>query len=266
MSQLNNPPSKEEQQRPMDEPAPASPQRPPPDLKARLKEAYDAIAPTYNAWTESHHRFRMHYLSKLLQHLPSLKGSHDPNPDPDDHERKPALAALELGCGCGVPVTEALLSAGGGGNGIHVTANDLSATQLALARQRVGDDDPPRLRWVQGDMMDLDFPPASLDIVVGMYSVIHLPREEQRVLMGRIAGWLRPGGVVLVNFGREEMEGMVMERWLGEEKGWMYWSGLGEEGTVEMVRGAGLEVVMREVSKDEGGTDAEFLWVIARKK
>ncbi|KAL2256263.1 hypothetical protein VTK26DRAFT_1920 [Humicola hyalothermophila] len=157
-------------------------------------------------------------------------------------------------------------------------------------------------------MAALSFPPASLDAVVALYSIIHLPREEQAALMGRVAAWLRPGGVVLANFGTEALEAFVDERWLGRgatggagdaaagtgtgtgeegeggaggrgggsesgSGGWMYWSGWGREATVEMVRRAGsegggegvLEVLVEEVS--EGGRmDAEFVWVIARKK
>jgi SAM-dependent methyltransferase len=230
----------------------------PTDLKARLKASYDAIAPTYNTWTESHGPLRLRYLNRVLS---LLQPRHDASGAPSTRR----ISALELGCGAGVPVTETLLSLPDTIN-VHVTANDLSSAQIGLGKARLGDD-PHRITWVEGDMMDLSFPPDSLDLVVALYSVIHLPREEQAVLLERVAGWLRPGGLVLVNFGREEMGGAVMERWLGEEKGWMYWSGFGEAKTLEVVRErAGLEVLVSEVTSDDGGTDAEFLWVIARKK
>ncbi|GAB1320933.1 Methyltransferase domain-containing protein [Madurella fahalii] len=240
----------------MDQPNPADPSVPA-NLKARIKESYDAIATAYNTWTESHHPVRLRYLSKLLAEFPPR--SDDAGGGGGD-DKAAAMAALELGCGAGVPVTEALLARGG----THVTANDLSSTQLALARQRLGDD-PARVRWVEGDMMDLAFPPASFDLVVAFYSVIHLPRHEQRVLMERVAGWLKPGGVVLLNFGAEEMEGHVIDGWL-DEKGWMFWSGFGEVKTLEMLTDAGLEIVFSEVTRDETRIDGSFLWVIARRK
>lgn len=234
----------------MDGPNPAGASLPP-NLKARIKESYDAIAPAYNTWTESHHGVRLRYLSRALSEFVPRDGAGG------EHE---ATAALELGCGGGVPVTATLLSTAN----MHVTANDLSSTQLALAKQRLGDD-PARVRWAEGDMMDLSFPPASFDLVVAFYSVIHLPRDEQRVLMARIAGWLRPGGVVLVNFGADEMEGFVIDKWL-DEKGWMYWSGFGKAKTLEMVKGAGLEVLVSELDGREERENSEFLWVIARRK
>ncbi|KAK0704578.1 S-adenosyl-L-methionine-dependent methyltransferase [Lasiosphaeris hirsuta] len=222
----------------------------PPDLKARLKASYDAIAPAYNAWSSVHNSLRLRYLSKLLALLP-------PNDSPS-----PPLAVLELGCGAGTPVTETLV-ASPGGQSFHVTANDLSSTQIALGQAHLASH-ADRVTWLQGDMMTLEFADGSFDAIVALYSVIHLPREEQDVLIGRIAKWLKPGGVVLVNFAAEDMEAAILEKWLAEE-GWMFWSGWGAEATLEKIRGGtGLEVVVEDVIKEEEGADAAFLWVIAK--
>ncbi|KAK3376471.1 methyltransferase [Lasiosphaeria ovina] len=259
----------------------------PENIKERLAASYDAIAASYNAWTAQHSGLRLHYVDKLLQLLPPLpspvndsapsgrsgsggSGSGDPTAA-SDSAPVPMTHLVELGCGAGVPVTRALLefpdTPAGRGRRVHVTANDLSATQVALGREgvrpRAGSHD--QIEWVAGDMMDLSFAAGSLDAVVALYSVIHLPREEQGVLLERVARWLKPGGIVLANFSVEDTPGEVMDRWLGEEKGWMFWSGFGVDKTLEVVtRKAGLEVVLSEVSKNEDGVDAEFLWVIAR--
>ena len=68
---------------------------------------------------------------------------------------------------------------------------------------------------------------------------------------------------MLANFAAEELERREMQKWLGEEKGWMFWSGWGIKGTVEKVRGAGLEVVVQETVED--AVDVKFLWILARK-
>lgn len=152
---------------------------------------------------------------------------------------------------------------------LHVTANDFSPVQLRMAREHLStwlnpEDGTARLSLVEGDMAALSFPSASFDAVLGFYSLIHLPRDEQTALMGKIAGWLKPGGLFLANFAQQEAENMEEPRWLGEEKGWAYWSGWGEEGSVRMVEEAGFEVVKREVSINH--QDANFVWIIARKK
>jgi SAM-dependent methyltransferase len=166
---------------------------------------------------------------------------------------------LELGCGHGLPVTQKLLSH----PNFSVTANDLSSAQLALARTNLQPDPPSRLTLLEGDMLALDFPPASLDAVVAMYSIIHLPRAEQVEMLRKIVAWLKPGGWVLANFAAVELEGREVQNWLKEEKGWMFWSSWGSEGTLEKVREVGLEVVVQETVEDV--VDVTFLWILARK-
>jgi ubiquinone/menaquinone biosynthesis C-methylase UbiE len=213
----------------------------PGNLKTRLKDSYDTIAPAYNDWTVQHWSLRLSYLDKLLQLLPA-GATND------------SYSVLELGCGAGVPVTEKLLS----DRRFRIIANDLSSAQLAIGKERLGTE---RITWVEGDMVVLEFPEGSFDAVLGFYSLIHLPREEQDVMLNKIVRWLKPGGYMLVNFPAEEISGLVMEEWL-HKKGWMYWSGWGAGATLEKVKGVGLDVVVGEVSKED--IDASFLWVIAR--
>jgi ubiquinone/menaquinone biosynthesis C-methylase UbiE len=224
------------------------PEQIPENLKQRLKASYDAIAPKYNAWTIPNSQQRLHYLDKLLALMSDQVGASQ------DH-----VSVLELGCGCGIPVTQKLLSHAN----FHVTANDLSSAQIAAAKENLASDGVgDRLTLLEGDMAALAFPEGSLEAVVGMYSLIHLPCAEQEELLGKIALWLKPGGYFLANFDKEAMDGVVFEKWL-DDKGWVYLSGFGAEATVEKVKQAGLEVVVDEVSED--AVRASFLWVIARK-
>ncbi|KAF2498016.1 methyltransferase [Lophium mytilinum] len=223
---------------------------PPADLKSRLKASYDAIAPTYNEWTIPHSATRLHYLDKLLSRLPTSTST--------------PVSVLELGCGYGVPVTQKLLSY----PNFTVTANDISSVQIELARASLlPDPSGPahgRLKLLECDMLALNFEPGTLDAVVGMYSIIHLPRAEQVEMLRKIVTWLKPGGWLFANFGAEEFAGAENQNWLKEEKGWMFWSGWGSEGTVEKVKEAGLEVVVQETQQDV--VDGKvFLWILARK-
>lgn len=228
----------------MAEPTPSAPE----NLKARLKESYDAIADHYNNnFTRDHDPVRLTYLAKLLDQLQSTE------------ENK--VKILELGCGAGIPGTKLLLD--NPKPQIHVIGNDISTTQLELAKQNLASYEE-KLKLIQGDMMELDFPGESLDAVIGFYSVIHLPREEQTVLMSRIARWLKPGGLFLANFSEEEMPVAVEKAWLKQEKGWMFWSGWGSEKSVKMVEEAGFNILVNEITEDI--VDANFLWVLGKKK
>ncbi|KAL2863671.1 class I SAM-dependent methyltransferase [Aspergillus lucknowensis] len=256
---------------------PPAPSTSAPPLKENIKKAYDSIASNYNEWTKPTHPIRIKHLNKLLDRLPDPKEGDD------------ALAVLEVGCGGGEPVTSLLASATTGpvsGSEIgkpkprfRVFANDISTAQLEAAAARLSAF-KENVEFRGGDMMGLSFEKGSLDAVIGMYSIIHLPREEQTVFLERVYGWLKPGGFFLGNFGVGELESGFNEDWLGcgrkgngdgdGERGVMFWSGWGGEKTCEILAGIGFEVVSREVVVDveeDNGVEMEvpFMWVLARK-
>ncbi|HUG15101.1 MAG TPA: class I SAM-dependent methyltransferase, partial [Thermomicrobiales bacterium] len=80
-------------------------------------------------------------------------------------------SVLDLGCGAGVPVAQRLAGR------LLVTGVDISAAQIALARQLV-----PDATFLQADMTALDFPDGAFDAVVSFYAIIHVPREEHPAL------------------------------------------------------------------------------------
>lgn len=219
----------------------------PADLKTKVKETYDTIAAEYNQWTGRNETTREDLLRDLVKLIH----------DPQDRQ----LKVLELGCGAALTSTRMLLSQ----PGVQVIANDMSAAQIESAKKNLSalsDAAVDRVTFIEGDMMQLSFATGSLDAVVGLYSLIHLPREEQSELLTRISGWLRPGGHMLVNFMSNGQEVNVNPNWLAE-KGWMFWSGWGAERTTELVKEAGFEILKSELRGDDG--DATFFWVIARK-
>lgn len=333
---------------------------PPEDLKLRIRESYDAIAPSYNQWTLMHRGQRTDYTVKLIALLReeqvrrdeakgieadiarhpghvghaktaahtkptgwagSVKATSAAQPPESPGERRltlitsvseipgytartrrpgitkwthsskgkgrhthshthtrkePSLLAeagitiirlnhmkaLEVGCGDGIPVAETLLA-----EELHVVGVDISGTQIALCQAHFPDQTAERrASWMQKDMMALQFPREEFDAVVALYSLFHLPREEQTVFLARARQWLKPGGLILFNIPQEENEGEVEEHWLGLEKGWVYWSSWGEEQMIRFIEGlGGMTVVMKEVTVAEvRNPDPKFVWVIAK--
>lgn len=216
-----------------------------------MKASYDAIADTYNTeFYKVNDPLRIDYLGRLVTLLRSSSS------------QPPVTNVLELGCGAGVPATKFLLESSD--PKFRITGNDISTAQLDFARTNLsGYVEDGRLSLQEGDMLSLSFPPSSFDAITGFYSIIHLPREEQSTLMGKIVEWLKPGGYFLANFSVRDMPGLEAEKWLGHEEGWMFWSGWGEEGSVRMVEGSGLEVLVREAR--QAVDDTTFVWVLARK-
>jgi SAM-dependent methyltransferase len=140
----------------------------------------------------------------------------------------------------------------------HVTGVDLSARHIALAQAAI-----PQATFIQADMAAVDFPPSSYDAVAAFYSIIHVPREEHTDLLRRIAGWLRPGGLLVATMGANDTPAGVEADWLGAP---MYWSHFDSATNRGLVTAAGLELLeSREETEDEDGTPVTFLWVVARK-
>ena len=79
------------------------------------------------------------------------------------------------------------------GLGHRVTGIDLSAGMLAIAEQHAATDQRAP-RFLEGDAVDPDLPPASFDAVVGRYVMWTLRDPEAAV--GNWLRLLRPGGVV----------------------------------------------------------------------
>lgn len=122
----------------------------------------------------------------------------------------PQSAVLDLGCGCGTPVAKALST------NFDVTGVDISPVQIARAEQLVPEG------HFHCDMSQVQFAPDSFAAIVALYSVIHVPLEEQRALFGKIRSWLRPDGYFMVTVGHTA--------WTGTENDWlvpgatMFWS------------------------------------------
>jgi SAM-dependent methyltransferase len=207
----------------------------PGDAKRIVEEGYDRIAETYRDWAaRSPSDVRIRYTDLLLGALP------------------PGATLLELGCGTGEPMTRRLAAR------FHVTGVDLSARHIALAQAAI-----PQATFIQADMAAVDFPPSSFDAVAAFYSIIHVPREEHGDLLRRIAGWLRPGGLLVATMGANDTPAGVEADWLGAP---MYWSHFDSATNRGLVTAAGLELVeAREETEDEDGTPVTVLWVVARK-
>ena len=119
---------------------------------------------------------------------------------------------VDLGCGCGVPVARDLAAAGHAVVGV-----DISQTQIERARRLV-----PAGEFHCNDLTAVDFPEDSFDAAVFLYSIIHLPLDQQPVILQRVARWLRPGGVLALIAGHDAWTGSE-DRWLGSDAT-MWWS------------------------------------------
>lgn len=120
---------------------------------------------------------------------------------------------VDLGCGNGVPVARELSRLG-----FDVVVVDVSPVQVEWARSLV-----PEASFLCADMTSVELSRASFDAVIAFWSIIHVPIDQQPVLLDQIVNWLTPGAWFMATVGWHAWTG-VEHDWLGVPGGTMYWS------------------------------------------
>jgi SAM-dependent methyltransferase len=204
------------------------------DERIRVVErAYDALADRFLEWSQAVEGDpRPRLVERFMMGLPD------------------GAAVIDLGCGAGVPTTARLAER------FAVTGVDISAEQLRRARALV-----PKARFVRADMTEYDPGEASFDGVTACYSLTHLPADRQPAMLRRIAGWLRPGGLVLASLGTGG--GDWSGEWLGVP---MFFSSIEPDAARAALVDAGLALELDEtVTIREPEGEATFLWLMATR-
>lgn len=197
-----------------------------------VKESYEKIAALYSddrSISPTASLF-VEFVSRLLQ------GAH----------------VLDAGCGSGVLVSKALVEAG-----FKVTGADFTMSMLTLARRVV-----PQVEHVQSDLTCIAFRGRVFDGIVSAYTVIHIPRVQQRSVFKQFFSILRPGGLMLVSFGSGAWEG-VEDDWYGEP---MSWSHYAPEESRDIIESTGFRIILDRFDefRSDHGTERPY-WVLARK-
>ncbi|MFF2020601.1 class I SAM-dependent methyltransferase [Streptomyces sp. NPDC058171] len=195
----------------------------PDDPKDVVRRGYDALSLRYETAFDADTKYR-EWLTDLCARL------------------EPGGRVLDLGCGSGVPVARDLAAAGH-----RVTGVDISGVQVRRARLLV-----PDAEFFEADATAVDFAPESFDAVLALYSLIHVPLDEQLPLLRRLTGWLRPGGRFLATVGHRAWTGTDGD-WLGSGVT-MWWSHPDADTSRGWLAEAGLHVEREQfVPEGDGG-------------
>ena len=205
------------------------------DARVRVVErGYDELGPRFGEWAR---RIEDEPRERLTAEL--------------ERRLEPGAHVVDLGCGSGITSTRRLAER------FDVLGVDVSREQLALARANV-----PRARLVRADLTELELPGGSADAVTAFYSLNHVPREALGPLFARVAGWLRPGGLLLASLGAGGSPDWVGE-WLGTT---MFFSSWEPDENRRLLERAGFELLVDEVATlGEPEGEARFHWVLARR-
>lgn len=185
------------------------------ELRDLVRRGYDAISDTYRSDAGESNVESAETTETYDAWLAELRGL------------VPAgLRVLDLGCGAGVPASRHLAAAG-----YHVTGLDISAVQVRRARNLV-----PEGVFIQADMATWDTASQSFEAIVCLYALIHLPLEDQRLLIPRMRRWLTDSGYLLAIVGAGRWTGV--EQYMGAE---MFWDHEGPDAYLEWFADAGLQ-------------------------
>nr|WP_179791841.1 class I SAM-dependent methyltransferase [Actinopolymorpha rutila] len=159
----------------------------------------------------------------------------------------------DLGCGTG-RVTGHLATLG-----LDALGVDLSPGMLAQARR-----DHPGLRFAEGTITALDLADAELAGVLGWYSVIHTPPEEQEPVFAEFARVLRPGGRLLLGFQVGEDQKVRLEQAYGHEVSYDVYR-LSPDRVIADLRDNGFVLHARVVREPEGWEKTSQCYVLATR-
>ena len=104
---------------------------------------------------------------------------------------------LDLGCGAGEPMSRWFVDRGWTVRGI-----DYTPEMVDLARKYVEEMDA-----TVADMRDVSFPPETYDGIISVYSLFHLPSEDQFMMLERMYRWLTRGGRALFTYATKSYTG-----------------------------------------------------------
>ncbi|MEV6877221.1 class I SAM-dependent methyltransferase [Amycolatopsis sp. NPDC051128] len=168
----------------------------------------------------------------------------------------PARAkVLDLGAGTGRPTADVLAAAGH-----DVTGYDVAPKMVEIARAQV-----PSARFELGDMRELSFAAGTWDAITAFFSMLQLPRAEQETMIGRLATWLKPGGLLLFATVPADVDGVDTD-FMGHA---LRVSSFTAGALAGRLRAAGLEIAREEQAEfapdHPDATPEPHVYFIARK-
>ncbi|MFJ4340526.1 class I SAM-dependent methyltransferase [Streptomyces sp. NPDC088915] len=210
------------------------------DVHASTREAYDAVAPTYEEMFRDSLRYSPLDRAMLGVFAEVVRA---------DGEGRVA----DLGCGPG-HVTAHL-----DGLGLSAFGVDASPAMIELARRA-----HPDLRFDVGSMAALDIADGALDGVLSRWSVIHVPPGELPAVLAEFHRVLAPGGHLLIAFSGSEGPShptQVFDHAVAPAYRW--WP----DHLAATLRGSGLAEVARTVREPQPTDRRQFqeIHLLARK-
>lgn len=155
---------------------------------------------------------------------------------------------LDLGCGAGTPVDDVLSK-----QGFVVTGIDISEKMIELAQKNC-----KGCEYRIADIQDLKNGEYSVDGIICLYTMFHLPRNKHTEIIRVMASFLPINGPLLISMGDREWEGVHT---MYGQKVWA--SQWGIDKNLQLIRSAGFEIIYDFF--DKSGRESHQI-ILARRK
>jgi SAM-dependent methyltransferase len=109
----------------------------------------------------------------------------------------PRARILDAGCGFGLPFLKYFAD-----NNYRITGTDISLESLKIAKKFA-----PDANLYVKDTSKLDFDKNTFDLIICLYSIMHLDIEKQKKAFNKIYEMLIPGGYFRINFASKDYTG-----------------------------------------------------------
>ena len=170
---------------------------------------------------------------------------------------------VDLGGGPG-QVTKFLID-----NGYSAVCYDFSKEMMKNALRLY-----PGLPYILDDIVNVKkhFSNDTIDGIVALYSLFHIPKEELKKLFSNINSILKDNGIFLLSFQLGNEEKLVDEPYLKENgKNVLYMNYIAKEEVYSLLEDVNFEIVFeqekREVGENVLGEDGnDAIYIIAKKK
>ncbi|CAO3652189.1 unnamed protein product [Cunninghamella blakesleeana] len=204
--------------------------------------------------SEDENTNRVEYLKHIYQLIKEKK------------KEKENIKILDIGCGSGLwthQLKENIPNA-------IITGIDISETQIQLAKKdqkekKHDDNDGGDIQYICQDIMMANYPSNHFDVIIGLFSIIHLSQEDQSNLFPKLYQWLDPqDGILCMNLSPHLDPCIVDQNWLGAK---MFWSSLGESTYKQLFMNQLHLNILKWDIVDEKEDDKliPFLWLICEK-
>ena len=87
--------------------------------------------------------------------------------------------------------------------GIRITVIDYAHHTLAYTKSMCRKKKMKNIKFIQGDLLTINFPKNSFDIINTLSVLEHIPPEKLPALMTKFKNWLKPGGYLIAGWPNE---------------------------------------------------------------